>query len=193
MRMAGKLTCPGLKHAYVEMRYTVEIGEREEEIELTRKGGKIWIRLSGKQKQAQLLTQPDRKLCCLLLADEIIPLSIEGKGGCYKVQLKGWEHEVKVERSLVRKLKRYLSQDDRGREKTGESVVAAMSGLVVKVRVREGQEIREGDSLVVIDAMKMECEIRASCSGIVERVAVKEGEEIERGWLLCYISQKGER
>jgi pyruvate carboxylase subunit B len=59
-----------------------------------------------------------------------------------------------------------------------------MPGKVVKVLVTEGQQVSSGDGLLVIEAMKMQNEIRASRAGRVEKVHVSEGDGVEAGFRL---------
>ena len=57
-------------------------------------------------------------------------------------------------------------------------VTAAMPGNVVEVLVKEGQSVNAGDPVLVIEAMKMETEIKAAVSGVVVSVFVKKGDRI---------------
>lgn len=61
---------------------------------------------------------------------------------------------------------------------------ASIPGKVSKILVKEGDVVKEGQSLVVIEAMKMETNITASLSGKVDVIAVKEGQQIKTGELL---------
>ncbi|MEX0843135.1 MAG: acetyl-CoA carboxylase biotin carboxyl carrier protein subunit [Gemmatimonadota bacterium] len=66
-------------------------------------------------------------------------------------------------------------------ERRGPSpLTAAMPGLVVKVLVREGDHVEPGDGLLVVEAMKMENELRAGEAGRVSRVHVQEGSVVEK-------------
>ncbi|PYP09034.1 MAG: hypothetical protein DMD59_10365 [Gemmatimonadetes bacterium] len=56
-----------------------------------------------------------------------------------------------------------------------------MPGLVVRVEVREGQVVEVGEGLVVVEAMKMENELRASSRGVVEQIHVSPGQRVEKG------------
>ncbi|KAF8623925.1 hypothetical protein AX17_007253 [Amanita inopinata Kibby_2008] len=67
------------------------------------------------------------------------------------------------------------------------SVGAPMSGVVVEVRVKEGQEIKKGDPVCVLSAMKMESAVTAPVSGHVKRVVVHEGDSINQGDLTVEI------
>jgi len=67
------------------------------------------------------------------------------------------------------------------------SIGAPMSGVVVEVRVKEGQEIKKGDPVCVLSAMKMESLVTAPVSGHVKRVVVAEGDSINQGDLTVEI------
>ena len=69
----------------------------------------------------------------------------------------------------------------------GESVTAPMPGNILKVAVSVGQTVKEGDLLVVLEAMKMENEIYAPCSGVISAVPVSKGSTVDTGALLVAI------
>lgn len=70
----------------------------------------------------------------------------------------------------------------------GEAVAAPMAGGIVKVLVQTGQSIAEGETIVILEAMKMETEIKAPRSGQVSDVAVKAGDSVAVGDPLIYIA-----
>ena len=63
-------------------------------------------------------------------------------------------------------------------------LVAPMPGLVVKVLVEEGTRVEAGQAMVVIEAMKMENELKAASAGVVVAVRVRQGEAVEKGAML---------
>lgn len=67
-------------------------------------------------------------------------------------------------------------------------VVAPMPGKIVRVLVAAGQEVAAGQGLVVMEAMKMENELRSPRPGTLEQVAVREGQTVETGALLAVVS-----
>lgn len=69
----------------------------------------------------------------------------------------------------------------------GEPVKAPMPGVVLKVQVQQGQAVKAGQVLVILEAMKMENEIMAPCDGTVTSVSVTKGAAVESGTLLCTI------
>ena len=63
----------------------------------------------------------------------------------------------------------------------GPAVVAPMAGRVLRVSVATGDSVAAGDLLLILEAMKMENEIRAASPGIVQRVLVTQGERVAEG------------
>lgn len=63
-------------------------------------------------------------------------------------------------------------------------VGASIPGTIIKVLVKEGDGVKEGDSLLVVEAMKMETNIVASSAGTIESVLVSEGQQVKTGELL---------
>jgi biotin carboxyl carrier protein len=70
----------------------------------------------------------------------------------------------------------------------GGTVVAPMPGLVVRIEVAVGQRVEAGAGLVVVEAMKMENELRAARAGVVETVHVTAGQAVEKGAPLVTIT-----
>ena len=70
----------------------------------------------------------------------------------------------------------------------GEKVDAPMPGTILKVNVAAGQAVKEGDLLVILEAMKMENEIFAPKSGTVTQVLVEKGASVNTGDVLVVIA-----
>ena len=67
------------------------------------------------------------------------------------------------------------------------AVAAIMPGKIIRVLVNEGDEVQEGDVLCVLEAMKMENELRAGKSGVVTEVTVEPGSDVEMGEVLVVV------
>jgi len=68
----------------------------------------------------------------------------------------------------------------------GEAINAPMPGTILDVKVANGQAVKKGDVLMILEAMKMENEIMAPCDGTVTSVIAK-GTSVETGTALCTI------
>ena len=71
---------------------------------------------------------------------------------------------------------------------SGEAVNAPMPGTILKVNVTQGQAVKEGDLLCVLEAMKMENEIMAPKTGTVAQVATSKGASVSTGDVLVVIA-----
>jgi len=104
----------------------------------------------------------------------------------FTVEVKGkaFEIEVRDTRSVSRRARRPA-----GREHDGpEDIAAPMPGRIVKVLVAENQDVRANEGLLIIEAMKMQNELRAPRAGRVEKIYVAEGAGVEAGLKLLRLS-----
>ena len=69
-----------------------------------------------------------------------------------------------------------------------QTVSAPMPGTILKVNVSNGQAVKKGDVLMVLEAMKMENEILAANDGTVSSVNVTAGQSVESGTVLCTLN-----
>jgi len=69
----------------------------------------------------------------------------------------------------------------------GTAINAPMTGSVIDILVSVGQQVEEGDPVIIIEAMKMETEIRSSCNGIVQSIAISRGDAIRADQVLMTI------
>jgi propionyl-CoA carboxylase alpha chain len=65
-----------------------------------------------------------------------------------------------------------------------------MPGKITRVMVADGQDVQQGEAVCVLEAMKMENELRAERDGVVKVVHVKPGDDVEKGQVLVEIEAK---
>ena len=70
----------------------------------------------------------------------------------------------------------------------GEAVKSPMPGNILKINVTQGQQVKEGDVIMILEAMKMENEIVATRSGTIAQIAVSKGAVVETGAVLAVIA-----
>lgn len=66
-------------------------------------------------------------------------------------------------------------------------VKAPMPGMILKVKKNEGENVEKGDSIIILEAMKMENDIKSPFSGVISEVRVKENNPVEKGAVLFTI------
>jgi acetyl/propionyl-CoA carboxylase alpha subunit len=139
--------------------------------------------VDGQLYQATLGTIPGTPLRQLLLEGRPATLALEGLGrGRWLLVSAGerWEAEVLDERTRhIRSLAGAGSQRTRA-----EVLRAPMPGLVVRIHANVGDSVAAGAGLVVLEAMKMENELKSAAAGVVKSVRVAPGDAVEKGQVL---------
>jgi biotin carboxyl carrier protein len=96
----------------------------------------------------------------------------------WEVLLRGRQFQVKVEDEREKRLRVAAGG---GLTEGGEfHLKAPMPGLVVAIPVEEGQQVKKGQVLLILESMKMQNELKAPRDGMVERIRVKAGESVEQ-------------
>jgi len=169
------------------MRYFVTIADRTLEVELTPEGARI----DGRPVQAELVSIPGTPVRHLLLDGHSWPLVAnagEAKGA-WQLQLDGQRFEIDVVDERTRAIRAMTARSAEG---TGpRPVCAPMPGLVSRVQVSPGDAVAPGQGVVIIEAMKMENELKAEAAGVVARILVAAGEAVEKGTVLVEFRTEG--
>jgi biotin carboxyl carrier protein len=71
-----------------------------------------------------------------------------------------------------------------GNEKKINELYAPMPGLILSVKFSNGDKVKKGDTILILEAMKMENLIKSQITGVIKKIYVKEGESIEKNSLL---------
>jgi biotin carboxyl carrier protein len=161
------------------VKYVVGVGGREIEVEVD--GDRVIT--GGKSYTASLNSVPGTPLRQLAVDGRQTEISMDSLGpGKWSVGLRGerWECEVVDERTRhIRSL-----TGTAGPQRGTPPLKAPMPGLVVRVLAEAGQQVTAGAGIVVLEAMKMENELRAASVSVVKTVRVKPGEAVEKGQVL---------
>lgn len=161
---------------------------------------KYYCKLDGEEREFTFRRHGDRLVCTSGDREYDLDLSLVGDGALFSMIVDGKSYDVladlqREQVSLQMIGERFVVhvEDDReraahaaaGHKPSGKRELrAAMPGIVVAVRVAVGDAVAEGQSLVVLEAMKMQNPLGAESSGKVTRVLVKPGETVAGGALL---------
>jgi len=98
--------------------------------------------------------------------------------GLYHIHLEGDYFPVSVEDEQTRELRSLV---EHAKQASGDfTITAPIPGLITKIKVNEGEKIEPGDGLVILEAMKMENEIKSQSDGIIKKILVKEGMPVDK-------------
>lgn len=104
----------------------------------------------------------------------------------YEIEIDGQVYHVKVRELPDDAVMTVQPKADSGRstaddaiETEGKTMLAPMAGTILRILVKEGQKVKKGENLIVLEAMKMENEIVADEDGLIRRIWVKENDSVE--------------
>ncbi len=126
------------------------------------------------------------------------PASLILNGICYSVDAiaddDGWVVRTN-ERDLratvtdeTREKKKVLARSTSGKETGASKIKAPMPGLIIKIEIEKGMLVEKGTGVIIIEAMKMENEIKSTTRGIVSEIGVTSGQSVEKGQHLLTIT-----
>jgi biotin carboxyl carrier protein len=162
------------------MKYYVRVGDQE--IEVVHDGGEV--RVDGKDLDAHIAEVEGTPVRMLTVGDEVhrIVARRGAERGRYILWVDGFRHEVEALDERMRAI-RELAGATAG--PVGPApLLAPMPGMVVRVQVQVGDVVQPGQGLVVMEAMKMENELRATAPATVKAVIAQPGTAVEKGALL---------
>lgn len=165
------------------MKYHVTVAGRTHEVVLD--GGAVLV--DGARMTAELRAVPGTPVRHLLIDGRSVSVAVEPEGAGRWVLVRAGERvEVEVVDERTRHTRSLVGP---GRTQAGGGVVKApMPGLVVRVLVEPGQTVAAGSGLVVLEAMKMENELKATGPGVVAAVTVRPGQAVEKGQALVTLT-----
>jgi pyruvate carboxylase subunit B len=146
------------------------------------------IEVDGEPVTAHLEEVDGTPIVLLTLGGTLHRLAVQrGEGrGVYAI----WSDSHRLQAEALDERRRAI-RDMAGAASTNSGpapLVAPMPGLVVRVNVRPGDQVQAGQALVVMEAMKMENELRSPSAGVVKAVSVQPGAAVEKGTLLVELS-----
>ncbi len=178
-----------------EVTWAVTLGGQTFELELRRSGnGAVHeLTVNGRGEESGRTPVSLRHIhghkYLISLGNRTAPVFISKEANGYRTVLYGHDFTARVEEARLYRLKQELAALTISDGPV--NVTAPMPGLVLTIEVTTGDEVREGDGLVVVESMKMENEVRAPAAGIVDLVAVEQGAAVDRGALLVRIIPGG--
>ncbi len=162
------------------MKYEVTIGGGDEEgrrfvVEID--GDDVF--LDGRSVVAHLDPVPETPLRYLEVDGRTESLAMAYDGHGWRVQVRGRVRVVGVLDERTRRLRELAGGGVKSRD--SGVVKAPMPGMILRLQVEQGQWVKGGGGLVVLEAMKMENEIQAPQDGVVTRIYVEPGSVVEKG------------
>lgn len=165
------------------MKYGAEIEGRTFEFEFAWQGGRLLARCGERTFDIDFEMIGDGGAFSLIVGDRVFDAIVERDKRGLSVEMQGQRHRVVVEDEHERAARAVRPVTAHGKQ----TIVAAMPGAVVEVMVEVGQSVEAGQTLLVLEAMKMQNPVLADGAGKVVRVCVVAGASVAAGDLLVEI------
>ena len=157
--------------------YTVSLEDRESQVAL---------RIDGRSLEIDMASIQGDQLYSLLIEGRSYTAVAATWGEHREVTVNGVSSAVTVEDEELARLR---SQVKPRRRVGGDQIKAPMPGRIVSVSVTVGDKVETGQGVVVIEAMKMENELRAHAGGTVREIRVSEGDTVDKNAVLVVIGE----
>lgn len=164
------------------MKLKAIIGEQEEDLELRLEDGRVSAKVGDRVYSLEVReVEPDSYL--FLYDTNVHECRVNASRGMVDVQLHGRNYAV----TLVDP-KRLRSGENSDRHHHGAAeIVALMPGKVVRVQLETGATVEKGTGVVVVEAMKMQNEMKSPRDGVVVSIKVKPGDTVNAGDVLAVV------
>ncbi|MDF1499125.1 MAG: biotin/lipoyl-binding protein [Anaerolineales bacterium] len=165
------------------MKYIASVDDQSFEIEILQNNQ---LMVDGEVVQADFQSVSDQPVYTLLLNGESFEALVYPSEQGVQVLLRGRLFDFTVEDERQRRLRQ--STGGAAMQSGEYQLRAPMPGLIVVVPVKEGQEIKSGDDLIILESMKMQNELKAPRDGTVSRIRVKSGDNVDQNQVLLTLT-----
>ena len=158
------------------------IGDREMDLNVRIDGGTVRAEIDGRVYDLEL-HEPEPECYVFFRENEVHECRVSQSQDGFDVSLRGRNHAVAIVDP-----KRLRSGQDSDRHHHGlAEITAQMPGKVVRVQIEAGATVEKGTGVIVVEAMKMQNEMKSPRAGVIVSINVKPGDTVNAGDVLAVI------
>ena len=176
--------CSPQKYSGAEMKIYADTHDFKFVYDLVEENGNTYLSRKGKKLDVELV-ELDKGRYSLIKGNMPYVVNISKKDGFYQVRVVGDQFDVAVEDERTRKVKELINKA--GGAVGEKTIKAPIPGLVVRADIKAGDQVDEGEALLILEAMKMENVIKAPFNCEVLEVKVKAGQTVNQGDVMIKI------
>jgi biotin carboxyl carrier protein len=165
------------------LKLSIDFGGKSHCVEVAQSDGKLRFLLDGKPLEADAV-EVARGIYSILIGGESFEVRTEEAAGKLRVISRGQEMYAAVRDPRQWRRRGGAALEAEGRQQ----IIAPMPGKIIRVLVKAGESVATGQGLLVVEAMKMQNEIRSPRSGTVERLSVVEGQAVNAGEVVAVVA-----
>jgi len=164
------------------MTFDVEVDGRAARLNVLRDGDSWRFRLDDEAEREAMLAEVEPGVFSVLIGGKSYEAHAETGQHCAWITIRGRRMRV-----VVRDPRQWIRQETGAHGQPQEQIVAAMPGKIVRILVKPGETVESGQGIVVVEAMKMQNEMKTRRGGRITAIPVREGETVTAGTVLAII------
>jgi len=135
-------------------------------------------------KKSLLMHIGQRRVYSILVDGKSYEVDISQDNDDFLIEVEGETHRV----SVIDERKKYLRNIGSSQKESGSRIISApMPGRVVRILKKPGEKVKKNHGVIVVEAMKMENELKVNRDGLIKNIFVKEGDTVEAGQKLLEV------
>lgn len=163
------------------MKYSVTVNETVYEVDVNNDGTTTTVKLNGKQVDFKFMSGRDKHHFLMLLDAKTHDTEVFEYNGFLNVFMHGHEFECYVEDQRLVEIRKAAGMKLTDHHK---ELHAPMPGLVMRILKNVGDQVKKGDSVMVVEAMKMENELKSPTDGVIKDIHAVAGKPVDKGAIL---------
>ncbi len=164
------------------MIYNVKVDDKDYKLEIVEGQKSLEVRLNGRTIKIDNGSIAKDRLNLFFQDNKPYELQISRNDNGYHCWLNSRMLNCEVIDEKTARFSRLMGEGAGAKKR--KRLRAPMPGLVVRIEVEPGQEIKKGDGLIVVEAMKMENELKAPYAGTIKAIEIKQGQAVEKNQVL---------
>ena len=161
------------------MKLQAELNQQKHELEIKREGDKVFAKVDDRRYELEA-SEVEKDVYLFKFNHQVFQIYVSPNG---IVNVGNHQFEI-----VITDPKRLRGSIGAGEQTDGAAEIkTAMPGKVVRILVEQGAEIKQGEGVIVVEAMKMQNEMKAPKDGIIKEIRVAEGATVNAGDILVVI------
>lgn len=165
------------------MHAEVKVGNSVYPVSYVKEGDRLKISIAGREYLVDAVT-PSANSLSLLINNQSYDVIADGGQESFSIVIEGETFQVDF---FDPRTRRPLASLEHARQAGKQTILAPMAGQIIKVSVNKGDLVKDGEGLVVLEAMKMENELKSRGAGEVREIFVSNGDVVAPGQQLLFI------
>lgn len=154
------------------MAYIVKVDDKEFKVDVKRENNSLKVLLNGKEIKIEVASEQKNSQLTLIIDHKPYEVFL-GSDNYIFINGEGYSTEVVDEQLLI-----LLKASPETVHRKEVTITAPMPGLVIEIEAKEGDRVQQGQGLIIVEAMKMQNEMKSPRDGVIKKILVQKGQTV---------------